>query len=89
MVKRETSNRILGYKPGTNIHYRPGPSPAERYSAMIAAAAGQDAACAEGRHDETVAKPRYVTYVAGQQVPPGTRYCRRCRQILPAPGEPL
>lgn len=80
---RETRNRILGLKPGTHIHHDPGPSPYERACGMMAAAATQDAKCARDEHDEVVAKPRYVTYVGGRQVPPGTRYCRRCSKILP------
>lgn len=48
----------------------------------LAAAAAQDAKCARGEHLEKIAQPRYVTYVAGRQVPPGTRYCHRCFKIL-------
>ncbi len=55
---------------------------------LLAAAAAQDIACTEGRHMERVAQPRYVTYVAGEQVPPGTRYCRRCYRILPPEATP-
>lgn len=52
-------------------------------SGPLAAAAAQDARCAQGEHDEAEARPRYVTYVQGRQVSPGTRYCRRCWAILP------
>lgn len=53
----------------------------------LAAAALQDLKCTRGEHLEAVAQPRYVTYVRGRQVPPGTRYCRRCSKILPTETE--
>jgi hypothetical protein len=53
--------------------------------ALLAAAAEQDAKCRRGEHMETTAQPRYVTYVRGRQVKPGTRYCRRCSKILAVP----
>ena len=50
--------------------------------AALTAVASQKARCLRGEHDETVAKPGYVTYVRGSQVRPGTRYCRFCSRIL-------
>jgi hypothetical protein len=52
---------------------------------LLAAVAEQDAKCRRGEHMETTAQPKYVTYVRGRQVQPGTRYCRRCPAILELP----
>lgn len=70
----------MSYKTMNNP-WRPPPPPA---AAVIAAAAAQDARCAAGEHDEAIAKKGYVTYIRGRQVKSGTRYCYRCKVILPA-----
>lgn len=65
--------RQHGYNDGSSL----GPL-LERYEA-------QREACWRGEHDEATAQPRYVTYVRGRQVKPGTRYCRFCSTILEVP----
>lgn len=72
-----------GFKRGTNYNQKIGRWQAGP-AAELLAAASQQARCQRGEHDETEAQPRRVTYVAGRQVPPGTRYCRYCSTILPA-----
>ena len=75
-----------GIKRGTNYIHR------AKIAAMrgmaprqIGAALAQDIACAEGHHAEATARQDYVTYVGGEQVAPGTRYCHRCQVIIHKP----
>ena len=54
--------------------------------------ASERAKCAAGQHDEAVTPPEgfpadSLTHVGDRLVEPGTRYCRRCRQIIQAARE--
>ena len=72
-----------GVRRGTNyIHRAKLAAMRDAVPRQIVAAAAQQARCAAGAHDVTVARPRYVTYVRGRKVEPGTQYCRYCSTIL-------
>ena len=72
-----------GFKRGTNYNRRVG-ARLDPAGALIAAAAAQSARCEDGEHDEAIAEKGRVTYLGyGQRIEPGTRYCRRCQEILP------
>lgn len=73
-----------GIKRGTNYMQRALIEQRRRVAdAELVAYFSQAVRCGRGEHDETTARLRYVTYVRGRQVRPGTRYCRYCSTILP------
>lgn len=51
-------------------------------AAELARAAAQDAACAAGVHDIAEVPLRHITWVAGERLEPGSKYCRKCHRIL-------
>ena len=73
------ARRALGQQAG------PQPDPAAAMAALYA----QQARCARGEHAVVEAKDGYVTYVRGERLAPGTRWCCCCHVILtdqePAP----
>ncbi len=77
-------SKVDGFKRGTNYNHKIGTGAA--YGAdvrALGALAAQGERCAKGEHDETVAEPNRVTWLAfGRRVEPGTRYCRFCSVIL-------
>lgn len=76
-----------GFKRGTNYNYRSRMANRGLVQAAMLATANQAARCARGEHDETVADPKQVTYLAfGKRIEPGTRYCSYCSVILPYSG---
>jgi len=77
-----------GFKAWTNYNQKFGRRPYDprrEMAGVIAAGLTRQALCAQGDHDEAVAKPGYVTRLAhGVRVEPGTSYCRYCSSILDA-----
>lgn len=48
----------------------------------LLAMANQQARCARGEHDVAEVDPKRVTYVRGQRLAVGTKWCRYCSTIL-------